>query len=168
MRVIYRTDTHTNMNRYIYTQNFSNVDTNCDSSTSAPARPMAVGNMHQRGYPFHSMTSGHDSVMSICLSCHVYTSSCHNSDETFSTPVLCLWSISNAYHDSEKCLFVNGRARQAPLSGESTCTRHLGSRDCMLNCAGKEACGLMIVDRSFKSTLQKNALPNFAAARIQV
>ena len=81
------------------------VEAKCNCSTSAPARPMAVGNMHQRGYPSHSMTGRHDSVMSICLTCHVYTSSCHKSDETFSTAVLCVRSISNAYHDLERCPF---------------------------------------------------------------
>ena len=48
-------------------------------------------------YPFHSMTGGHNSVMGICLACHVYAFSCHNCAETFSTVVLCLWLISNAY-----------------------------------------------------------------------
>ena len=45
---------------------------------------MAVGNTYQRGYPSHGMTGGHDSVTS-----DVNTSSCHKSDETFSTAVLC-------------------------------------------------------------------------------
>ena len=42
----------------------------CHWITLAPARPMAVSNMYQRGYPW--MTGGHDSVMSICLACHVH------------------------------------------------------------------------------------------------
>ena len=49
------------------------------------------------------MTGGHDSVTSICLACHVYTPSCHKFDEAFSTVVLCLQSVSNAYRNSEKC-----------------------------------------------------------------
>ena len=92
------------------------VEAKCNCSTSAPARPMGVGNMHQRGYPSHGMTGRHDSVTSICLACHVYTSSCHKSDETFSTAVLCLRSISNAYCDSERCPFCQWASRrQAPL-----------------------------------------------------
>jgi len=75
-----------------------------------------AGNMHQRGYPSHGMTGRHNSVTSICLACHVYTSSCHKSDETFSTAVLCLRSISNAYCDSERCPFCQWASRrQAPL-----------------------------------------------------
>ena len=68
-------------------------------STLAPDRPMAVGNMYQRGYPSHSMTGGHDSVMSICLACHVYTSSCHRPDERFGAAVFCLQSMSNMYRE---------------------------------------------------------------------
>ena len=71
----------------------------CHCSTLAPARPMAVGNMYQRGYPSHSMIGGHDSVMSICLACHVYTSCCHRLDEMFGAAVFCLQSMSNVYRD---------------------------------------------------------------------
>ena len=72
-------------------------DTAC--STLAPARPIAVGNMYQRGYPSYSMTGAHNSVMSICLTCHVYTSNCHSPDERFSAEVFYLQSMLNVYHE---------------------------------------------------------------------
>ena len=37
--------------------------------------------------------------MSICLACHVYTSSCHRLDKRFSAAVFCLQSMSNVYRD---------------------------------------------------------------------
>ena len=40
-----------------------------------------------------SMTGGHNSVMSICPACHVYTSSGHRPDEQFNPVVLCLKSV---------------------------------------------------------------------------
>ena len=54
-------------------------------SNSVLARHIAVCNMYEDyvDYPFHSVTGGHDSVMSICLTCHVHTSSGHKSDERF-------------------------------------------------------------------------------------
>ena len=97
-----------NMNSYAQKLYFGQSVT---SSTSASARPMAVGNMHQSGYPSHDMTGGHDSVMSICLACQVCNSSCRRSDGMFSTAVLCLRSISSESCDSEGCPFINGRAR---------------------------------------------------------
>ena len=81
---------------------------NC--STSAPARPMAVGNMHQRGYPSHGMTGRHDSVTSICFASDVYTSSCHKSEETFNHSSSQPLAISSGSCDSERCPFVNWRA----------------------------------------------------------
>lgn len=101
--------------------------------------------MYQRGYPFYSMTVIQDSVMSICLTCHVYTSSCHESKETFSTAILCprlilseslwfgemslrhgpdemfstallyLWSILNAYHISERCPFCQWGSKEGSI-----------------------------------------------------
>lgn len=84
------------------------VGTKCirNSSTSALARPMAVGNLYQRpGYPSHSMTGGHDSVMSSYLF-HL-PCSCHKSDETFSSlpPVDIKWVLWF------KCPFVSGWTR---------------------------------------------------------
>ena len=77
---------------------------------------MTVGNMHQTGYTSHGMTGRHDSVTSICLACHVYTSSCHTSNEMFSTAG---FSASGRFQMriviQSDVPFVNGRARQAPL-----------------------------------------------------
>ena len=111
------------------------VEAKCNSSTWAPARPMAVGNTYRRGYPSHGMTGGHDSVTSICPACHVYTSSCHKPPETLSTAVLCLRSISNAYPNSGKYPFrqrtsktgsiEQGRLGRLYYSDRASCTRHL-------------------------------------------
>ena len=130
-------NTHTNINSY--TQNFSLRQ----PALQLQPHPTHVGNMHYRGYPSHGMTDGHDSVTSICLTCHVYTSSCHKSDETCSTAVLRLRSISNAYHDSEKCPFhqwvsetgsIEWGRLHWPLFGESTCTHHLSPAPIVMWC----------------------------------
>ena len=60
---------------------------------------MAVCNIYQKGYLFHSMTGAHNSVMSICLAWQVYTSSCHRPDERFGTAVFYLQSMSNVYRE---------------------------------------------------------------------
>ena len=67
-------------------------------STPVLVRPLADCNMYQKGYPSHSMTGGHDSVVSICLTCHVYTSNGHRCDDRFGTAVLCLQPIWLAVH----------------------------------------------------------------------
>ena len=61
--------------------------------------PRAVGNMYQRGYPSHSMTGGHNSLMSIFLACHMHISSCHRPDQRFSAAVFCFQSMSNVYRE---------------------------------------------------------------------
>ena len=53
---------HTHTQTWIATHK-TLVVVKCNSNTSAPARPTAVGNMqHQRGYTSHGMTGRHDSV----------------------------------------------------------------------------------------------------------
>ena len=45
-------------------------------------------------FPSHSMAHY---VISICFTCHVYTSSGHKPNEMFSTAVFCLQTILNVY-----------------------------------------------------------------------
>ena len=65
------------------------------------------------------MRGRHDSVTSVCLASHVYTFSCHKSDETFSTGGGSL-PLHGRYRMriviQRNVPFVNGRAKQVPLS----------------------------------------------------
>ena len=65
------------------------------------------------------MRGGHDSVTSVCLASHMYTFSCHKSDEMFSTGGGSL-PLHGQYRMriviQRNVPFVNGRAKQVPLS----------------------------------------------------
>ena len=127
MRVIYRTKTHTHTQTWIATHKTS-VWAKCNSTTSASARPIAVGNMYQRGL----LIPRHDRWTWLCDEyLFLYTSSCHKSDQMFSMAVLCLWSISSEFCDSERCSFISRWARL----NTQPCVSHA----CFLGIGGQQA-----------------------------
>ena len=82
MRVIYRTQEHTYAHK-ITEHSFScgkkSLEHFSSGQTHSCMQHVPEGYV---GYPSHSMTGWHDPVMSICLTCHVYTSSSHTHSGT--------------------------------------------------------------------------------------
>ena len=112
-------------------------------STSVLARPIAVVNMHQKGYPSHSMTGRHDSVMSICLTCHVYTFSSHRSVERFIAADFCLQSMSSVCHEIwSNDPFVSGHARPQRNCMEHTKWSNRGPSETLFKAVGSGVAGV--------------------------